>query len=146
MSMAACGIPRETIARIMGISAQVLRAQFEDELLKGAILANYAVAKSLFEMATRDRNPTAAIFWAKARMGWRDRGPSFTAGSTRPVHPQGDVAADLSSVVARLSEDGRRAWMLVTAELSPKPRRRSSQGVEGAKRARPLASKVQNNG
>jgi hypothetical protein len=36
------------------------------------IKANAAVAQSLFNMATREKVPSAAIWWTKARMGWRE--------------------------------------------------------------------------
>lgn len=36
-------------------------------------MANAKVAESLFRMATQKMNVTAAIFWAKTRMGWRER-------------------------------------------------------------------------
>ena len=118
MNMAACGIPREIIARIMGISAHHLRGEFEEDLLKGSTLANYAVAKSLFEMATKQGNVTAAIFWTKTRMGWRDRGGLAAPNSaTNPERSTRDHRVDLRASVARLSSEGREALMQVAAEL-----------------------------
>ncbi len=118
VKMAACGIPREAIARIMGISTQRLRNEFEEDLLKGSTLANYAVAKSLFEMATRGGNVTAAIFWAKTRMGWRDRGPpSAPSLNADTARSSGDRRVDLHALTARMSDEGREALRQVAAEL-----------------------------
>lgn len=154
MNMAAYGIPRATIARIMGISAQRLRAEFADDLLKGSTLANYAVAKSLFEMATTGRNPTAAIFWVKARMGWRDRDPIRKAGAPGADSRELQVhALDLGVVVARLSPEGRRALRVVlsemreteprsTADHSPASVPSQAEGGEAASRANRPASRI----
>tara|TARA_R110000851_G_scaffold120002_1_gene248108 strand:- start:41909 stop:42553 length:645 start_codon:yes stop_codon:yes gene_type:complete len=58
------------------ISETTLRRHFERELTLGPAKANAKVAGSLFKMATGTsgvkRDKTAAIFWAKARMGWRE--------------------------------------------------------------------------
>ena len=35
--------------------------------------ANAKVAQSLFQMATQGKNVAAAIFWMKARAGWREK-------------------------------------------------------------------------
>ena len=37
--------------------------------------ANAKVAQTLFTMATVDKNVAAAIFWMKARGGWREKHP-----------------------------------------------------------------------
>jgi hypothetical protein len=47
----------------------------------GAIQANAAVAQSLFHMATRDKVPSAAIFWLKARAGWKETQVTERAGT-----------------------------------------------------------------
>jgi len=58
------------------IDESTLRKHFELELGMGPSQANGKVAESLFAMATgrngARRVPSAAIFWAKARMGWRE--------------------------------------------------------------------------
>jgi hypothetical protein len=73
--MAGCGAPQRDIGRIIGISDVTLAEHYRLELDRGMARANARVAENLFRMAT---NPTpggptvtAAIFWAKARMGWR---------------------------------------------------------------------------
>jgi hypothetical protein len=75
------GIPHETIARLIinpqtneGITKPTLYKVFRAELDDGANAANALVITNLFRMAT-GKGPqavTAAIFWAKTRMGWKE--------------------------------------------------------------------------
>lgn len=73
-SMAGYGIPEDDIALSLDISAPTLRKHYRRELDMGHIKANSAVAQSLFKKATGDgsQSVTAAIFWAKTRMGWKE--------------------------------------------------------------------------
>src|SRR5580692_1020931 len=72
-AMAGFGVPQEEIATFLEIDAKTLRKHFRLELDRGAIEANVKVAQTLFTMATVDKNVTAAIFWMKARAGWREK-------------------------------------------------------------------------
>jgi len=72
--LAAFGIPHQQIAQKVGIrSPKTLRKHFRQELDFGAVEANANVAKTLYNMATSGQQPTATIFWVKARLGWNDR-------------------------------------------------------------------------
>lgn len=71
--MAAVGIPQEDIATLLEIDAKTLRKHFRRELDCGSIEATAKVAQSLFQMATQGKNVAAAIFWMKARAGWREK-------------------------------------------------------------------------
>jgi hypothetical protein len=71
--MAGFGVPQEDMATHLGIDAKTLRKRFRAELDRGMVEANLKVAQSLFQMATQGRNVAAAIFWMKARAGWRER-------------------------------------------------------------------------
>ena len=73
LTMAGFGIKHADIARVMRCDAKTLRKFYRDELDTGMTEANVRVAQSLFEMATKHKIPAAAIFWLKARAGWRDR-------------------------------------------------------------------------
>jgi hypothetical protein len=72
-AMAGFGIPQEDIATFLGIDAKTLRKHFRAELDRGSIEATSKVAQSLFRMATEGNNVAAAIFWMKARAGWREK-------------------------------------------------------------------------
>lgn len=82
-TLAGLGLPQDQIALLVlnpitgaPISEQVLRSAFERELAAGPAQANSSVAQSLFKMATGTGNvkrvPAAAMFWLKARAGWRE--------------------------------------------------------------------------
>jgi DNA-binding CsgD family transcriptional regulator len=140
--MAAYGIPQDEIAKYLGIAPQRLRADFRDELDRGATAANTQIAATLFEMATRDRNVTAAIFWAKCRMGWRDRDPVIAqdARSPVPLVAEGSVPiGELMDKFRKMSPAGRAALDVALAELEeiqkgnyPRESVSPPQGARGA--------------
>ncbi|MBR0648731.1 hypothetical protein GXW78_03600 [Roseomonas terrae] len=72
-AMAGFGIPQTDIATYLRVDAKTLRKHFRDELDLGSIEATSKVAQSLFRMATEGQNVAAAIFWMKARAGWREK-------------------------------------------------------------------------
>jgi hypothetical protein len=80
--MVAAGITQEEITKVVvnpetgkPIDVKTLCVHFEPELRESAGRANSAIAKSLFQKAIGDgpQAVTAAIFWAKCRMGWKER-------------------------------------------------------------------------
>ena len=73
-TMAGYGITEDDIALSVGLSDVTLRKYYDQELRMGHIKANSQIAQSLFKKATSDgpQSVTAAIFWAKTRMGWRE--------------------------------------------------------------------------
>ncbi len=73
-AMAGYGIPELGIAKVIGVDPKTLRKHYRSELDLGHLKANSAVAHSLFKKATGDgpQSVTAAIFWAKTRMGWKE--------------------------------------------------------------------------
>ena len=78
--MAGCGIPQMQIAPLVGISDETLRKYYRRELDRGLIEANAKVAEALFKQAIGG-DTTAAIWWTKARMGWRERTGAEHSGS-----------------------------------------------------------------
>lgn len=66
------GLCHENIAAIIGIDDKTLRLYYREEIDLGRAKANANVAKSLYNSATSG-DTTAAIFWAKARMGWTEK-------------------------------------------------------------------------
>ena len=67
------GVPQDGIAIHIGVDPKTLRKHFRDELDRGSVEATAKVAQSLFNMATQGNNVAAAIFWMKARAGWREK-------------------------------------------------------------------------
>ena len=77
--MSGFGIPHPDIANQIGVDAKTLRKHFREELDRGMTEANMRVAQSLFAMATTGGSVAAAIFWMKARAGWREKHPEEPA-------------------------------------------------------------------
>ena len=75
-ALSSFGQPQTDIAGYVGISDKTLREHYRDELDNAAMRANAAVAAKLHNAATLKEHTapsvTAAIFWAKTRMGWKD--------------------------------------------------------------------------
>ena len=71
--MCAVGIPQESICLVIrdGIDDKTLRKHFRRELDTAKIKANAQIGGTLFNKAVGG-DTTAAIFWAKTQMGWRD--------------------------------------------------------------------------
>jgi hypothetical protein len=90
------GIPQEQIATMLQLDPKTLRKFYRRELDVGAIQANAAVAQSLFQMATRDKIPAAAIWWTKARMGWKSD-QDLTINGTQTIQMQHLLAAQAVS-------------------------------------------------
>ncbi len=89
-ALAAMGATLFETSLVMQLSVPTLRKYFAAELATGEIEANAKVAQSLFKQATSSDKPnvTAAIFWLKARAGWRDG----SRGSIEADEPPGKKA------------------------------------------------------
>ena len=72
-AMAGVGVPHTQIAAYMRIDTKSLRKHYRDELDRGMVEANVKVAQTLFNLATVEKSVPAAIFWLKARAGWREK-------------------------------------------------------------------------
>ena len=68
------GLSHENIGSLIdgGIDRDTLAKHYRQELDEGKAKANAAVAKSLFQRAIHDDNPTSAIWWSKTQMGWKE--------------------------------------------------------------------------
>jgi hypothetical protein len=71
--MAGYGVPQDDIATLLELDPKTLRKHFRRELDRGSIEATAKVGQSLFRMATEGGSVAAAIFWMKARAGWREK-------------------------------------------------------------------------
>lgn len=108
-AMASVGIQQTEIALVVGIDGKTLRAHFRDELDTAMVKANAKVAANLFKQATKDdpKAVTAAIFWAKTRMGWKE-----------PVTHELSGSVDLN--FAKMPDDQLREFIQTAiAEASP---------------------------
>jgi hypothetical protein len=78
--MSGVGVPQMHVALFIGISDETLRKHYRRELDLGAITANAKVAEALYRLAVGG-DVTAAIWWSKCRMGWRERQAIEHSGS-----------------------------------------------------------------
>ena len=72
-AMSGYGVPHDDIATMLRVDPKTLRKHLRDELDRGSIEATAKVGQSLFRMATEGGSVAAAIFWMKARAGWREK-------------------------------------------------------------------------
>ena len=73
-AMAGYGVPHDQIAVLIGedgIDSDTLKKHFKKELAQGKAKANAKVGQTLFQKATAG-DTTAAIWWSKTQMGWRE--------------------------------------------------------------------------
>jgi hypothetical protein len=82
-AMAGLGLPERGIARLLGMDPEAFRSLYAAELECGLFKANAKVAENLFRRATGEGREavTAAIFWLKARAGWKETSIHALAGS-----------------------------------------------------------------
>jgi len=89
-AMSGYGVPEADIARIIGIDPKTLRKHYRQELDQGHTKANVKVAENLFRKATGEGREavTAAIFWLKARAGWKETWQTEISGPNgQPLDP-----------------------------------------------------------
>ena len=71
-AMTAYGIKQPDIAAVLGISDRTLRTKFKAEIRTALAKATAKVAETVFNLATKERNPAACFFWLKCRAGWKE--------------------------------------------------------------------------
>jgi len=69
--LSSVGTRYEDIATVLGISADTLTKYYPEELKKGRIEANTAIASTLYEKA-KSGDTTSMIFWLKSRAQWKE--------------------------------------------------------------------------
>jgi hypothetical protein len=101
-SLSGLGVPQDDICVILDVTKPTLHKYYRSELDRGLAEANAKVAESLFKQAISG-NTTAAIFWTKARMGWRE-----TVNISNPdgtLKPEPTAAAVIAALGARHERD-----------------------------------------
>jgi|SRR3981081_3289118 hypothetical protein len=105
------GLPQGDIAQVVGVDEKTLRKHLRAELDSGTAKANSQVAEFLFDAATGKRGEgsaaiTAAIFWAKTRMRWKEVSVTEVTGAgggpieTRHLSPEERAAQALALIDA----------------------------------------------
>ena len=106
-SMTMAGVQQEHIAKVIGVDKKTLRKHFRDDLDHGRTRANAHVVANLYRQATKNdpRATTAAIYWTKAQMGWRETSQlEHTGRDGGPIQTEDVSARDrISGRIARLA-------------------------------------------
>lgn len=106
-AMSGFGIPQADIATLLDIDDKTLRKHFRRELDRGSIEATVKVAQTLFQMATSGQNTAAAIFWMKARAGWREKHEIVLSATSTEEMTDEELVAEIGRArAARLTLDG----------------------------------------
>jgi hypothetical protein len=119
-AMSGFGVPQPDIALHLGIDPKTLRKYFRDDLSRGSIEATTKVAQSLFNMATKGNNVAAAIFWMKARAGWREK--QEIQFSNRSLEQLSD--ADLERLIVHAESYAEIEGEAADADVAPEQRLR----------------------
>ena len=111
-AMAGLGVPHDGIAVLLDIDPKTLRKHFQAELERGSVEATAKVAQSLFQLATTGKSVAAAIFWMKARAGWREKHEvQVTTGS--------DYSKLTDAELERLVNEGFEKWQHARSRVPP---------------------------
>jgi hypothetical protein len=84
-TLAGLGIQQSAIATLIECDEKTLRKYYRRELDVGVTEANARVAASLYNLAVKEGNVTACIWWTKARMGWKEGTDLNVGGNGQPV-------------------------------------------------------------
>ena len=101
-NMHSVGLPESHICTYLNISLKTLRKHFRHELATAHVHKNMEVLNHLFAEAVSGQRISAAIFWAKARCGFRSSGPLDLANvPKRSAFPsQSDFAPSVAEDIA----------------------------------------------
>ncbi len=106
-AMSGYGVPQDDIATLLEIDPKTLRKHFRRELERGSIEATAKVGQSLFRMATEGNSVAAAIFWMKARAGWREKHELMVSARTAEQMTDEELMEEIARArTARLTIDG----------------------------------------
>lgn len=95
------GFTHANIAAVLGLGLDLFRKSFSREIECGSTVVNMKVANKLYQ-ATQRRDSagvTAAIYWTKARMGWKER------SVTELVGEDGDDIKTITRVIVDPKEE-----------------------------------------
>lgn len=106
-ALAGFGVTHDDIAVQVGCEPKTLRKHFRDDLDRGSVEATAKVAQSLFQMATTGKNVAAAIFWMKARAGWREKHEVQVTTDPIKLMSDAELDAEIDRLERALGRTGR---------------------------------------
>ena len=90
------GITQDEISTYLNIDIKTLCKHYRKKLDTGAIKANAAMAKRLFDAGVKDGSVPAMIFWLKTRARWRE---------TESQQSEGDGSITINVIKATKPKD-----------------------------------------
>ena len=102
-SLVIAGVAHDDICRVIGVAKATLYKHYRDDLDRALAETNANVASTLVQKALNG-DTTAAIFFLKARAGWRDRvaltGDDGGAIKTEEVSPREEIERRIARLAA----------------------------------------------
>lgn len=124
-AFAGYGITQDEIAAYLKIARKTLHKHYAAELELGVVKANAAVIRNLHFMASKGKNPAAAIFWAKTRMRWRETDRlEVTAADGKPF------TAVIEFAVAKHKLNGQAAEQRAFEDYLSLPAPKAAKGTD----------------
>lgn len=120
-TMAAMGLNRDAIARIMGVSHDTLERALKKNdkarasMQRGRDVADFNVAQKAYEMSLSGKHPTMTQFWLRCRAGWKEQHDPQT-----PI--QINIGDRTEKLVSELDGDKLLKLMLQLKNLPPEER------------------------
>ena len=79
------GVPEAQIAEILHIDVKTLKKHYGPELEHSRAFCHAAVAGTLYHKATAGGDTTAAIFYAKTQLGWKEHRDPFEEEAPKTI-------------------------------------------------------------
>jgi predicted transcriptional regulator len=98
------GVTQEEICYFLKITDKTLRKHYARELKTGALVANSAAARKLYQKGVVEGDTTCLIFWLKTKAGWRD------SGQKEAAEQQSEILKELLTLKAELNEKYKRDY------------------------------------
>ena len=110
--MVSSGIPEDEICRVIGasgIDAKTFLETFHDEIADGTGEANRKITNRILQIACQSEDlkaaATAAIWWTKTRMGWKDSSDPMSDIGWRIVTAREELGITQDELATRLGVD-----------------------------------------
>lgn len=96
LKYAKTGVPHETISKILGINPRTLTRHFENELELGKAECTATYIGTLYELANKEKIPSAVFFYLKTKEGYRE--------TDRPQGEEKPITLNLKRGETRISK------------------------------------------
>jgi hypothetical protein len=115
------GLPQDLIGHLLDITPKTLGKRYRKEINQGKAKACMAVAQTLYNKATRDRDTASIVWFEKTRSGMREpRDPLVVQGDrNNPIQFSAVTREELTMDILREMVQSREAHRLPALEHEP---------------------------